>query len=68
MEFDHVPNPGIISPEFLGYLSHKFKEKKAYILGSKVIETMVDANKNLGDIMPGFGTWAIILKILVCRS
>ena len=32
------------------------------------IETMVDANKNLGDNMPGFGTLAIILKILVCRS
>ena len=27
MEFDHVPNPGLISPEFLGYLNNKLKQK-----------------------------------------
>ena len=32
------------------------------------METMVDAYKNLGGIMPGFGTWATVLKILVYRS
>ena len=31
----------------------------------KVIETMVDAYKNLGVIMAGFGTWANILKNMV---
>ena len=65
MEFDHVPNPGILSLEFLGYLNDRLKEKNICILGSKVIETMVDASKNLGDIMAGFGTWANILEIVV---
>ena len=31
MEFDHVPNPGVISPQFLGYLNNKLKEKIRYI-------------------------------------
>ena len=31
MEFDHVPNPAIISPEFLGYLNNRLKEKNRYI-------------------------------------
>ena len=70
MEFDHVPNPGVMSAEFLGSLNDRLKDKNICILGSKVIETMVDASKNLGDIMAGFGTWAIILKIVVydCKN
>ena len=27
MEFDHVPNPGIIPPEFLGYLTNRLNKK-----------------------------------------
>ena len=27
MEFAHVPNPGVISPEFLGYFNNRLKEK-----------------------------------------
>jgi hypothetical protein len=27
MDFDHVPNPGIDPPEFLGFFDYKFKKK-----------------------------------------
>ena len=42
MEFDYISNLGIISPEFLGYLNNRFKEKiNIYSLGKghwKVIQ------------------------------
>ena len=57
MEFDHVPNPGIVSPGFLGHLNNRSKKKRIYIFGPKLIETMVYANKNLVGIITGFGTW-----------
>ena len=50
MEFDHVPNPAIISPEFLGFLNNRLKGKITYIFGAKIIEIMVYANKNLGEL------------------
>ena len=50
MEFDHVPNPGIISPDFPGHLNNRLKEKRIYIFGPKLIENMVYDNKNLGGI------------------
>ena len=35
MDFDHVPNPGIMSPQFLWCLKNRLKKKKKKKIGSK---------------------------------
>ena len=67
MYFNHVPNPGIESPEFLGFSIIGFKTPKEKFLWLEIIETKECAHKNLGVLMIGFGTWAFILENLVCR-
>jgi len=59
MEFDHVPNPGIISPEFLGYLNNRFKEKNKYVFwGQRSLKLWLMA------LMP-IKTWVTLCPDLV---
>ena len=65
MDFDHVPNPGIMSPQFLWCLKNRLKKEKEKKMGSKKIFFGAMAHWNYGEmtiktgaIMPGnYGLW-----------
>ena len=38
MEFDHVPNPGVMSAEFLGSLNDRLKEKIYVFWGQRSLK------------------------------
>ena len=72
MDFDHVPNPGIMSPQFLWCLKNRLKKEKKKIGskknfggGQKMFFSRAMAHWNhgemtikTGEIMPGnYGLW-----------
>ena len=50
---------------FFGSKKIFFTVKKNFFTGNGSLKLWWNAHKNFGGIMPGFGTWAIVLEIMV---
>ena len=50
---------------FWGQKKIFLRSKKIFFTGNGSLKLWWNAHKNFGGIMPGFGTWAIVLEIMV---